>query len=152
MEKNFTSSLDREKNEPLSIGRSETQKFTRNNNSPTMVTLLSSHHDTKGSLEQDITLGKVAGYRWQGKPQMRWLDTIKEATGLQLDVLKETVQDRKKWRMHKCEMASGEGKPLLNIHFCLENPLQDHQESQQTRRTNRIQYNTIHSMLACVIF
>jgi len=30
---------------------------------------------------------------------MRWLDSIKEATGLWLDVLKEAVQDRKKWRM-----------------------------------------------------
>jgi len=40
--------------------------------------------------------------------------------------------------MRKCEMISGEGngKPLLNSNFCLENPLQqDHQESQQTWRT-----------------
>ena len=29
---------------------------------------------------------------------MRWLDNIKEATSLGLEVLKETVQDRKKWR------------------------------------------------------
>jgi hypothetical protein len=35
----------------------------------------------------------------QGKPRIRWLDSIKEATGLRLEVLKETVQDRKKWRM-----------------------------------------------------
>jgi hypothetical protein len=36
----------------------------------------------KRSLERDITLGQVAGHRKQGKPWMRWLDTIKEATGL----------------------------------------------------------------------
>jgi hypothetical protein len=53
----------------------------------------------KGSLERDIMLGQVAGYRRRGKPRMRWLDSIKEATGLLLDVLKEAVQDRKKWRM-----------------------------------------------------
>jgi hypothetical protein len=53
----------------------------------------------KGSLARDIMLGQVAGYRRQGKPRMRWLDSIKEATGLRLEVLKETVQDRKKWRM-----------------------------------------------------
>jgi hypothetical protein len=53
----------------------------------------------KGSLARDIMLGQVAGYRRQGKPRMRWLDSIKEATGLRLDVLKEAVQDRKKWRM-----------------------------------------------------
>jgi hypothetical protein len=52
----------------------------------------------KGSLERDIMLGQVEGYRRQGKPRMRWLDSIKEATGLRLEVLKETVQDRKKWR------------------------------------------------------
>jgi hypothetical protein len=53
----------------------------------------------KGTLEQDIMLGQVVGYRRQGKPQMRWLDSIKEATGLRLDVLKEALQDRKKWRI-----------------------------------------------------
>jgi hypothetical protein len=53
----------------------------------------------KGSLERDIMLGQVAGYRRQGKPQTHWLDGIKEATGLRLEALKETVQDRKKWRM-----------------------------------------------------
>ena len=52
-----------------------------------------------GSLEWDILLGQVAGYRRQGKPQMRWLNSVKEATGLRLEVLKGTVQDRKKWHM-----------------------------------------------------
>jgi hypothetical protein len=52
----------------------------------------------KGSLEQDIMLGQVSGYRRHGKPRMRWLDSNKEATSLHLDVLKEAVQDRKKWR------------------------------------------------------
>jgi len=28
---------------------------------------------------------------------MRWLDNIKEATGLRLEDLKEAVQDKKKW-------------------------------------------------------
>jgi hypothetical protein len=30
---------------------------------------------------------------------MRWLDSIKEATGLFLEAIKERAQDRKKWRM-----------------------------------------------------
>jgi hypothetical protein len=50
----------------------------------------------KGSLERDIMLGQVAGYRRQGKPRMRWPDSIKEASGLLLEVLKERVQDREK--------------------------------------------------------
>jgi hypothetical protein len=45
----------------------------------------------KGSLEWDIMLGQVAGHRRQGKPRMRRLDGIKEATGLRLEVLKGTV-------------------------------------------------------------
>ena len=49
----------------------------------------------KGSLERDIMLGHVAGYRRQGKEQMHWLDGVKETTGLQLEVLKET-RTRKK--------------------------------------------------------
>ena len=53
----------------------------------------------KGSLEWDIMLGQVTGYRRQGKPRIRWLDSIKEATGLRLGVLKGAVQYRKKWHM-----------------------------------------------------
>jgi hypothetical protein len=36
---------------------------------------------------------------------MRWLDGIQEATGLRLEVLKEIVQDLKKWRMLVEEMT-----------------------------------------------
>jgi hypothetical protein len=54
---------------------------------------------TKGSLERDIMLGQVKGYRRQGRPRLRWIDSIKEITGLLLETLKETVKDRKKWRM-----------------------------------------------------
>jgi len=57
------------------------------------------HVRAERSMEQEIMLGQVTGYRRQGKPRMQWLDSIKEATGLRLDALKEAVQDRKKWRM-----------------------------------------------------
>jgi hypothetical protein len=52
----------------------------------------------KRSLELDIMLGQVEGRRKQGKPRMRWLDSIKEATGLQLEDLREAVQDWEKRR------------------------------------------------------
>jgi hypothetical protein len=42
-------------------------------------------------------LGQDEGNRKQGKPRMRWLDSIKEATSLRLEDLREAVQDRKKW-------------------------------------------------------
>jgi hypothetical protein len=50
----------------------------------------------KRSLERDIMLGQVAGNRRQRKPRTRWLDSIKEATSLRLEDLKEAVQDKKK--------------------------------------------------------
>jgi hypothetical protein len=52
----------------------------------------------KRSLEMDVMLGHVEGYRKQGRPRMRWLDSIKEATVLRLEDLREAVQDRRKWR------------------------------------------------------
>ena len=51
----------------------------------------------KRSLERDIMIGKVEGHRKEGKQRMRWLDSIKEATDLRSEDLKEAVQDRKKW-------------------------------------------------------
>jgi hypothetical protein len=53
---------------------------------------------TEGTLERDIMLGKVEEHRRQGRPRLHWSDSIKEATGLSLEVLKESVKDRKKWR------------------------------------------------------
>jgi len=44
-------------------------------------------------------LGQVEGYWTQGRPRLRWTDSIKEITGLRLETLKETVKDRKKWPM-----------------------------------------------------
>jgi hypothetical protein len=51
----------------------------------------------KRSLEWDM-LGQVAGHRRQGKPWMRWLDSIKEATSIRLEDLKGAVQDSYKRR------------------------------------------------------
>jgi hypothetical protein len=50
-------------------------------------------------MERDIMLGQVEGYRRQGQPRLRWVDSIMESTGLRLETLKETVKKKKKWRM-----------------------------------------------------
>jgi len=52
----------------------------------------------KRPVERDIMLGQVVGRKRQGKPRMRWLDSIKEATSVRLEDLTEAVRDRKKWR------------------------------------------------------
>ena len=52
---------------------------------------------TNGTLEQDIMIGQVDGCRRQGRPRLRWMDSIKENTGFGLEKLKEVVKDRNKW-------------------------------------------------------
>jgi hypothetical protein len=47
VEKNFTSTVEREKNEPISFGRSETQKITRSNNPLIKVMLFWSRYESK---------------------------------------------------------------------------------------------------------
>jgi hypothetical protein len=62
------STVDRQKNKPISFGRSKAQKIIRSDNHPIKVTLFWSHNGAKGLLEQDIMLGQVAGHGRQGKP------------------------------------------------------------------------------------
>ena len=47
MEKDFTSFLDREENEPFTFGRSEPQKITRSDNPAIEVTLFWSRYESK---------------------------------------------------------------------------------------------------------
>jgi hypothetical protein len=88
-----------EENERLSFGGSVTQKTTGSNNPLIKVMLFWPCYGSERVIGTGIMLGQVAGHRRQGKPRMHWLDSIKEATGLRLEALKEMVQDRKKWRM-----------------------------------------------------
>jgi hypothetical protein len=52
---------------------------------------------TNGTLEWDIMIGQVEGLRRQGRPRLRWMDSIRETTGFGLEKLKEIVKDRNKW-------------------------------------------------------
>lgn len=50
------------------------------------------------SLEKDIMLGLVSGKRGRGRPRTRWLDTIRNDTGMTVRQLKEITWDRTTWR------------------------------------------------------
>jgi hypothetical protein len=97
MEKNFMSSLDREENKLFSFGRRKTQKSLEATILRIKLRYFGHVTRAKRSLELDIMLGQAEGHRKQGKPRMRWLDSIKEGTGLRLKDLREAVQDMKKW-------------------------------------------------------
>ena len=50
-------------------------------------------------MEKMVMLGKVGGNRRQGRPRMRWLDSIKELHGLtSIRDMIEEAQERAKWR------------------------------------------------------
>ena len=50
------------------------------------------------SLEKTLMLGKIEGNRKQGRQKTRWLDTITEVMGKNIQELKEMVIDREAWR------------------------------------------------------
>ena len=49
---------------------------------------------------KDPDVGKVEGKRRRGR-QMRWLDSVIEATNMNLTQLWEAVEDRRSWRVTK---------------------------------------------------
>ena len=48
----------------------------------------------QGSLEKMIILEKIEGSRKRGRPNIRWIDSIKEAIGMNLQELSWTTEDR----------------------------------------------------------
>ena len=79
--------------------------------------------------------GRVTGaghYAWtsrriQGKPRMRWLDSIKQAIGLRLDALKKAVQDRKKWRIFVEEKTRN--RERTNVKLTQEKAMANHSQT-----------------------
>ena len=50
-------------------------------------------------IEKDVMLGKVEGTRRRGRQRTRWLNSLRDITGVTLDVLKEKAMNRMEWRM-----------------------------------------------------
>ena len=51
-----------------------------------------------GSLEKILMLGKIKGTRRRGRPRLRWVDGITDATDMSVSKLREFVMDREAWR------------------------------------------------------
>ena len=62
------------------------------------VLLLKYFYDENSVIKLWLNYNTNVEHRKQGKPRMRWLHCIKEATDLRLEDLREAIQDRKRWR------------------------------------------------------
>ena len=49
------------------------------------------------SLEKTLMLGKCEGKRRRGRQMMRWLDSVTEATNMNLTQIWKAVEDRRAW-------------------------------------------------------
>ena len=50
------------------------------------------------SLEKTLMLGKIEGERRRGQQRKKWLDGNTDSIGMNLDKLREIVEDRGAWR------------------------------------------------------
>ena len=50
------------------------------------------------SMEKSLLLGMVEGNRRRGRPRVQWMDEVKKATGMSVQMLKEMALDRCSWR------------------------------------------------------
>jgi hypothetical protein len=57
------------------------------------------------SMEKMIMTSKMEGRRGRGRPRMRWLDGVKEATGKSLRELISLARDRRAWRAYAHEVT-----------------------------------------------
>ena len=56
------------------------------------------HTIRAGGMEKDIMLGRIEGTKRRGRQRTRWLDVLKEFTGMSLHQLNETAMNRSEWR------------------------------------------------------
>ena len=65
------------------------------------------------SLEKTLMLGKCEGKRRRGRQRMRWLESVIEATNMNLTQLREAVEDRRAW----CALVHGVTKSRTWLNY-----------------------------------
>ena len=68
-------------------------------------------HKREDSPEKTLKLGKCEGKRRRGRRRVRWLDSVIEATNMNLTKLREAVEDRRAW----CTLVHGVTKSRTQL-------------------------------------
>ena len=64
-----------------------------------------------GSLEKNLTLGKIEGRRRRGQQRMRWLDGVMDEMYMSLSRICKLVTDREAW----CAAVHGVAKSRIQL-------------------------------------
>ena len=64
-----------------------------------------------GSLEKNLTLGKIEGRRRRGQQRMRWLDGVMDEMYMSLSRISKLVTDREAW----CAAVHGVAKSRIQL-------------------------------------
>ena len=67
-------------------------------NDETKAVILGQITRRQHSLRKTIMVGKAEGSRKRGRPNRRWIDSLKEATSLSLQEQSRVVEDRTFWK------------------------------------------------------
>jgi len=61
-------------------------------------------------LEKSIIMGMGDGSRGRGRPRTRWIDEVREMTGLSLYKLREETRDREMWKRRIIAVTRGRSR------------------------------------------
>ena len=78
-------------------------------NDKTEVVLLWVYQEKAAFFGKDDNVGKNRRQKNRGKPNMRWIDSIKEAIGMSLQKLSRAAEDRTLWTSLTSSIARGQG-------------------------------------------
>ena len=99
LEETLESPLDCEENKPIHFDGNQPGVLTGRADPEDEAPILWPTHEKKRSLEETLMLGNCEGKRRRGQQTTRWLDSVIEATNMNLTQHWEVVEDRRAWHV-----------------------------------------------------